>query len=83
MSSGVLALAPGEDTRVYVPAVFGSKSFNLSVYVSTAKYEEMNQVMSGIASCKKREMLLSKHTSCAKTTEKLKGWTHLFFEQNE
>lgn len=54
-SSGVLEPAPAEDTRVYVPAVFGSKSFNLSVYVSTAKYEEMNQVMSGIASCKKKK----------------------------
>ena len=32
-----------------------SKSFKLSVYVSTAKYEEMNQVTFGIASCKKKK----------------------------
>lgn len=59
-----------------------SKLLNLSLYVSTAKHEEMKQVMSGIVSCKK-EMLSSKHKSCTKTTEKLKGRTHLFLEQNE
>lgn len=32
-----------------------SMSFNLSVCVSTAKHEEMNQVTSDVASCKEKK----------------------------
>lgn len=58
-----------------------SKSFNLSLYVSTGKHEEMNQgylVLLLVKERKKKEerkegSLSSKHKSCNKTTEKLKG----------
>lgn len=65
--------ALGQDTRVYIPAVFDiSKSSNRTVYVSIAKYEKNGQGDVWYCCLQKKKCYSLNTKSCAETTEKLK-----------